>query len=154
SEENYIGNRLSKGDTRFRLIQDYKECLHDNIITINAIDSINQLEVAYKEYVNEKRCTCHFGPDIYTPGFNWLEISSNHATKKEAVLYLKEKFDYKRLICFGDNLNDLSMFEVADEKYAVENAHEILLNRADKIIESNNCNGVARFLRSIFECIT
>ncbi|MFC5653393.1 HAD hydrolase family protein [Paenibacillus solisilvae] len=25
----------------------------------------------------------------------------------------------EQLICFGDNLNDLGMFEAADEKYAV-----------------------------------
>ncbi|NGM84799.1 HAD family hydrolase [Paenibacillus sp. 7124] len=150
SEENYIKNRLSKGDMRFRLIQDYEECIHENIITVNAIASPQNLEKAYKEYINNEECTCHFGPDIYTPGFNWLEISSRHATKKEAVLYLKNKLNFERLVCFGDNLNDLPMFEVADEKYAVKNAHEIILNTADKIIESNNNNGVARYLKTVF----
>ncbi|WP_274520451.1 HAD family hydrolase [Paenibacillus beijingensis] len=55
------------------------------------------------------------------------------------------------MVCFGDNLNYLPMFEVADEKYAVKNAHEIVLNIADKIIECNNNNGVARYLKSVLQ---
>jgi Cof subfamily protein (haloacid dehalogenase superfamily) len=148
SEENYIGNRLGNGDRRFSLIHDYEECIHENIMTVNAIECPQNLETAYKEYINNEECVCHFGPDIYTLGFNWLEISSRQATKKEAVLYLKNKFNFERLVCFGDNLNDLPMFEAADEKYAVSNAHEIVLNTVDKIIESNNDNGVAKYLRT------
>ena len=32
----------------------------------------------------------------------------------------------RRLVVFGDNVNDLPMFEVADERYAVANATELL----------------------------
>lgn len=149
SEENYIGNRLSKRDRRFRIIKDYDECINENILTVNAIDKPQKLEKAFQIYVNNEECACHYGPDIYTPAFNWLEISSRYATKKEAVLYLKNKFNFEKVVCFGDNLNDLSMFEAADEKYAVSNAHETILNTADKIIESNNHNGVARFLKTV-----
>ncbi len=150
SEENYIGNRLSKGDRRFRCIEDYGDCLNEHILTVNAIDKRQHLVKAFQKYMNNEECTCHYGPDIYTPTFSWLEISSRYATKKEAVLYLKKEFQFEKVVCFGDNLNDLSMFEAADEKYAVSNAHETILNSADKIIESNNNNGVAKFLKSIF----
>ncbi|MBP1155098.1 MULTISPECIES: HAD family hydrolase [unclassified Paenibacillus] len=151
SEANYIGNRLSKGDTRFKLVNNYDECMNEHIITINAIDTFNKLEYAYKQFMNEPECNCHFGPDIYSPGYHWLEIADQRATKKEAVLFLKSKYNFKKLVCFGDNLNDLSMFEAADEKYAVSNAHEILRNKADKIIDSNNSNGVSTFLSSIYD---
>ena len=55
-------------------------------------------------------------------------------------------FRFDKLVCFGDNLNDLSMFEGADECYAVSNAHESVKQIATGIIDSNNNDGVARFL--------
>lgn len=150
SEENYIANRLSKGDRRFKCIGDYDECFNEHILTVNAIDKPQKLVKAFQVFSDNEECTCHYGPDIYTPPFNWLEISSRYATKKEAVLYLKKEFHFEKVVCFGDNLNDLSMFEAADEKYAVSNAHATILNTADKIIESNNNNGVAKFLKAAF----
>jgi Cof subfamily protein (haloacid dehalogenase superfamily) len=150
SEANYIGNRLEKGDRRFRLVEDYKACLHENIITVNAIDRPHRLEKAYQAYSANAACVCHFGPDIYTPGYHWLEIADSRATKMEAVLFIKENFHFDRVVCFGDNLNDLPMFDAADERVAVSNAHELVLNRADKIIGSNNEQGVAKYLSTVF----
>ena len=42
------------------------------------------------------------------------------------------------------------MFEIADESYAVENAHEDLKSKATAIIASNNDDGVAKFLAARF----
>ena len=47
---------------------------------------------------------------------------------------------------FGDGINDLEMFEVADECYAMSNAEPELKAAATKIIESNDNDGVARWL--------
>jgi hydroxymethylpyrimidine pyrophosphatase-like HAD family hydrolase len=52
-----------------------------------------------------------------------------------------------KMICFGDNLNDEPLFRIADEKYAVKNAYEKLKNLATGIIDSNNDDGVAKFLQ-------
>ena len=40
------------------------------------------------------------------------------------------------------------MFELADESYAVKNAHEDLKKCATGIIESNNDDGVAKWLEN------
>jgi len=53
-------------------------------------------------------------------------------------------FDY--ITCFGDNLNDLPMFEVSDRKIAVSNAKNEVLSAADQIIGSNNENSVAQWI--------
>jgi hypothetical protein len=42
------------------------------------------------------------------------------------------------------------MFEVTDEKYAVDNANELLKNKATKVIGNNNEDGVALFLKDYF----
>ncbi|WP_219836772.1 HAD family hydrolase [Paenibacillus sp. R14(2021)] len=150
SEAHYIVNRLSGGDARFRLVDSYEECLDESIITINAIDVPERLQATNDRFKQDAACICHYGPDIYTPGYHWLEIASYLATKREAVLDLKARYGFDRLVCFGDNLNDLPMFEAADEKYAVRNAHELVKLAADRLIGSNNENGVPRFLQSAF----
>ena len=50
------------------------------------------------------------------------------------------------MITFGDGKNDVDMFEIADECYAVSNAHEALKEKATGIIGSNNEDGVAKWL--------
>ena len=68
------------------------------------------------------------------------------ATKSNAVIQLKELLGCDKLIVFGDGKNDLDMFEIADECYAVSNAVEALKERATAVIGSNDEDGVAKWL--------
>ncbi|MCZ8521099.1 MULTISPECIES: HAD family hydrolase [Paenibacillus] len=147
SEALYIGNRTAGGDRRFTRVEDYRGVLGDSIITVNAIDPPGKLEAVFDRFRTHGACVCHYGPDVYAPDYHWLEISSSRATKREAVLALKDMGGYDELVCFGDNLNDLSMFEAADECYAVANAHPLALEAADGILASNEEHGVASYLR-------
>lgn len=67
-------------------------------------------------------------------------------SKANAVLRLKELLDAERVVSFGDGKNDIPLFEVSDECYAVENADIQLKEIATGIIESNECDGVAKWL--------
>ena len=49
-------------------------------------------------------------------------------------------------MAFGDALNDIPMFQIADECYAVENAVEELKALATGIITYNEQDGVAKWL--------
>jgi hydroxymethylpyrimidine pyrophosphatase-like HAD family hydrolase len=69
------------------------------------------------------------------------------ATKAAAIRQLKEMLGVERIVAFGDGRNDLSMFALADECYAVENAHPDLKAAATAVIGSNREDGVARWLR-------
>ena len=51
------------------------------------------------------------------------------------------------MVCFGDNANDLPMFAIADESYAVANATEAALLAAAGVVGSNHDDGVARHLQ-------
>lgn len=86
-----------------------------------------------------------FYHDVYSENY-CVEISSDRASKSGAALFLKEHFGFSKLVCFGDNLNDLSMFEGADECFAVENAKPQVRARANRVIASNLSDGVARYL--------
>ncbi len=83
--------------------------------------------------------------DIYS-GHRWIEIMPKGAGKSQAALELKEYLGADELVVFGDGGNDLSMFDAADRCYAVENADERLKQKADAVIESNENDGVARWL--------
>jgi hypothetical protein len=52
----------------------------------------------------------------------------------------------QRVVCFGDNHNDLSMFAVADEAYAVADAVDAVRAAATGVIGSNAGSGVVRWL--------
>jgi len=55
-----------------------------------------------------------------------------------------------RLVVFGDNNNDLPMFRIADESYAVSNAIPAVLAAATGVIGSNDDDAVARWVTDDF----
>jgi hydroxymethylpyrimidine pyrophosphatase-like HAD family hydrolase len=61
-------------------------------------------------------------------------------------MYLKEKYNYKNVIGFGDNLNDISLFEACNRCYAVANAQDELKKVANGVIMSNVEDGVVHWI--------
>ena len=81
---------------------------------------------------------------------HWLDIHHSNASKGGAIEVLKEMLGFERVICFGDNDNDLSMFALADESYAPSNANECVQLAATSVIGHHDEEGIARFLRERF----
>ncbi len=146
-EEHYIKDRLASNDRRFTQTDDLLSCFSKNVITILAIGKKEELVPAYKYVTGKYDFTCHYTVDIYSKAV-WLELTHKNANKRDAIKYLKDFMGFEKLVCFGDNLNDIPMFEIADEKYAVENAHELLKKNATGIIGCNDDDGVAKYLKS------
>lgn len=63
-----------------------------------------------------------FYRDSYAEDTWYLEAFSPDASKKNAVKKLREITGAKKIIAFGDNRNDIPMFEAADTAVAVETA--------------------------------
>lgn len=84
--------------------------------------------------------------DIYGPEIGILEAFSDQATKANAVRALAEDIGAERVVCFGDNINDLPMMAVADIAVAVENALPEVKEAADIVIGPNTSDAVARFI--------
>lgn len=81
----------------------------------------------------------------------WLEIMPQGTTKARGVNRLRRRLGFDRVVCFGDGINDLSLFEAADESYAVLNASDALKARADFVLrETNEQGAVPRALESLF----
>ncbi len=90
------------------------------------------------------RFQCYFQRDFYS-GDYWLEILPKGATKANAVKQLASMLSCDKIVAFGDGINDVEMFSIADECYAVENAEDVLKKLATGIIEKHTDDGVAKW---------
>ena len=128
----------------------WEELAVDHVFNIVAIGTKETLERVVEEMGPDARdnSTFHLQRDTYHPEDFYLEIAPKLASKAEAVLQLKHLLGATRLAVFGDNLNDLSMFTIADESYAVANAAIEVLEAATEVIDFNSNDGVARWLDS------
>lgn len=149
-QEEYVQNRLKKGDRRFVLVDDFSACHGKRLIAIVVIGDEHMLGPLFQNLKEHFDLAFHFSEDHYTKA-HWLEVSHPEATKKSAVQFLKDHLKVDRLVCFGDNLNDLSMFEAADEGYAVANGKPEVREAATRVIGDHNEDGVADFLQSEFK---
>ena len=136
------------GDIRENKVDSPDDLRAGDIFYVTCIGDPDSLYPVYEKY--KDRYHCVYQIDIYT-GEQWLEIMPYEATKANAVRQLKTMFRCDRVVAFGDGKNDIDMFEIADEGYAVSNAHEALKEKADGIILSNNEDGVARWLEENIE---
>lgn len=89
---------------------------------------------------------CHvvLAEDIYSAGQWWLELTSG--TKATAVAALTAELAAQRVTCFGDQLNDLPMFAIADVALAVANAAPEVRAAATQVIGANTDDGVAHWI--------
>lgn len=136
-----------KGDKRTRSVQTTDALTMGNCFYITCIDKPDKLEPLYQKYRDAFHCV--YQKDIYS-GEQWLEIMPQAASKANAVLQLKERLGCGRVVAFGDGKNDLDLFEIADEGYAVENAVDELKAIAAGVIGSNEEDGVAKWLEQHF----
>lgn len=132
-----------KGDKRWREVTDNEQLLAGNVFYFTCIDLKEKLEPIYEKY--KHRYHVVFQQDIYTKD-QWLEIMPAEASKANAILQLKQLLGCDSVVSFGDASNDIDMFEISDESYAVANALEELKMVATGVIESNNDDGVAKWL--------
>ncbi len=87
-----------------------------------------------------------FYPDANTPEITMIEAFPAGASKRNGIRRLKELTGADRVVVFGDNLNDLPMFEEADVAVAVSNALPEVKAKADVVIGDHNDNVVAAYI--------
>lgn len=137
-----------KGDVRTNPVVAAAGLIQGDCFYMTCIDEPEKLEPLYEMYKDQYHCV--YEQDLYTKE-QWLEIMPREASKSNAVLQLKERLQCDRLVVFGDGKNDIDMFEVADECYAVSNAVCELKKRATGVIGSNEEDGVARWLKNNYK---
>ena len=90
-------------------------------------------------------------PEAYV-GCYFLTILHKDADKSHGIKSVSEyvDFDLSKLTVFGDNFNDIGMFELAGNSVAVANAQEGVKKLADIILpHTNDEDAVAKYLKGI-----
>lgn len=134
-----------KNDIRKRPVQDNESLFAGEAFYFTCIDEEELLLKVFNILKEDVRFNCIYQKDIYSKE-QWLEILPAKATKANAILQLKKIYGCNRIISFGDGRNDISMFNISDECYAVKNANPELKSIATGIIPSNNEDGVVKWL--------
>lgn len=132
-----------QADVRDNPVNSRKDLYKGDVFYFTLIDDEEKLLPLYMRFKN--RYSCIYSRDIYS-GNQWLEIMPSGTNKANAILKLKELLGCTKIISFGDAKNDIPMFEISDECYAVENADDRLKEIATAVIGSNNDDGVAKWL--------
>ena len=141
----YISNR-KKADPRFRPISSKEELYQGETFYYTCIGEREELQPVYDLFSQDTRFRCTLQQELYRPEY-WCEIMPAKATKAEAISQLKKLWNCDRVVSFGDAINDIPMFEISDECYAVENAVDELKAIATGMIGSNESDGVAGWLK-------
>ncbi len=147
----YLSSR--KNDPRLRPVNTFDTLFDGQPFYFTFVGEQADLAPLYRQLVQDTAYTCTFQQELYRPEY-WLEIMPRRATKAEAARTLKQMLGFSRMIAFGDAVNDLALFETADEAYAVANAADALKKRANAVIASNDADGVALWLAANSEIPT
>ena len=139
----YLSKR--KGDRRLRPLEDGERLYDGNVFYYTCIGEKEELMPLYEIFSGDERFRCTLQQELYRPEY-WCEIMPRKATKAEAIRTLKNLWKCDRIVSFGDAINDIPMFQMSDECYAVENAVPELKRAATGIVDSNDRDGVAKWL--------
>ncbi len=135
----------------FLYTPDFARLSPEGVIFFTLLDTRERLDPVQEALSRLPSLTVTTYRDVYSADLWYLEVFSGEASKRNGALYLKETYGFDRVVGFGDNKNDLSLFEACDRAYAVENAREELKAAATGVIGPNTDDGVARWLLANFE---
>lgn len=137
----YLKSR--EGDKRINPVDKFEDLLKGEKFYITCIDDEEKLLPIYKKYKDDFKCL--YQKDYYSD-YYWLEIMPKNTTKANAALKLKEMLQCDELVVFGDEINDIDMFKIAHKAVAVANAKDELKPYATEFTDSNENDGVAKYL--------
>lgn len=146
----YLNDRIKAKDKRLSQVNDFKEVLKEHVVCftiINEKEKLIELEEELK-YRYSDVLEIHIMENKYSPGWYWLSIHDKNATKAKAIETLVKKMSFEKheTIVFGDEVNDIKMFKMADKAVAVKNAKAKLKKYAKEIIGENQEDSVVKYI--------
>lgn len=141
--QRYLG--LRKGDRRLNPLYGKYNLYEGEVFYFTCIGEKGDLLPLYQALKDNEHYNCTLQQELYRQEY-WCEIMPKKATKANAILQLKDLWKCDKIISFGDAINDIPMFKISNECYAVRNAVAELKAIANGIIESNENNGVVKWL--------
>ena len=136
---------LRQGDRRLRPVASREELFRGDKFYFTCIGERAALEPVHAFFAQDVRFRCTLQQELYRPEF-WCEIMPARATKANAIQKLCRLLGGERIVSFGDAINDIPMFQISQEAYAVANAAGELKAIATGVIGSNDSGAVAQWL--------
>lgn len=150
-EQDFINARIDNPYKEFHTEADlHSELQHilGNTLLFYAMQPTDTAREAWQEVSRVAGLNPIFYHDIFGPEIGILEVFSDTASKAAAIADVKRLTGARRVVVFGDNINDLAMMRAADEAVAVENALQEVKDAADVVIGPNTADSVARWILS------
>lgn len=142
-ERIFIEERMRQDPGAFRRVERYSL---QNGVYISMQDRRDVVESIRDRLTEIPGVDCVLYSDAYL-GDNWyLEAFSAQAGKANGVRRLRERLGARRVVAFGDNLNDLGMLAQADLACVVANGEPEAIAAADRLVGRNDEDGVAAFI--------
>lgn len=150
---------------KLKLILANLDLIEDNLVLLDNIDIYQGIiSCKTKDDVKQLSQFIDTEKDLYISYISapyYQNISKNHYTvnvnlkttnKGQTINYLLSYLNISKddSICFGDNINDLSMFDSCNVKVAMDNAASIIKQKATYITLSNDNDGVSYFINKYF----
>lgn len=134
---------------------DYRELMHveknPTIISIDQLVAYDCTKILLTDFSYVEELTDKFKDKvtvIVTDEERLIQVMSPQASKEQAVAHLLGTYElsFADTICFGDDYNDLGLFQSCGHTVAMGNAVDSLKEIADEITASNDNEGVAAVL--------
>jgi len=138
------------GETRLGPTENIRDTFADNVVALTVVDTFQRLQSLAQQLREEfdGHLETHFFENIYSPPWWWLTIHDKKACKSIAIKTLLDitGFSDTDAVVFGDNLNDIKMFESASRAIAVENAIDEVKQHANEVTGSNEDDSVIKYI--------
>lgn len=149
-EKQFMPERSKPGIKHFNVPADGCSQLPSDLTRTLLLYSVQPWERAKALYDNVLEEHLKVSPlcyhDVYGAEWGQLEVFAPTANKAEAIEQVASDVRADRIVAFGDNVNDLPLFRLADEGIAVANAVPELQARATDVIASNSEPSVAEYI--------
>ena len=142
-ERQFVAKR-QKLYRRFEQVDNY--ALGGNVVYINGIDDKDTMQKIADDLKGIDGIKFSHYLDTYSRDKYFVEVYIEDAGKWNTLLRLKNMYGFDRVVVFGDNANDVEMMSNSDTAIAVGNALPPALEVADVVIDTNDNDGVAKYL--------
>ena len=149
-----LTNDVERNFFEVRKDNDYKSFSKVNEITVSDDDKVIYFTMVDEYHKLSKICEeiSHIhgaSPTLYSDNYSdlyFLEVFSSNATKARGMEKIKRLTGAKKVVAFGDNLNDIEMLKSADVGIAVADAAPQVREIADLVIGNSFEDAVALYL--------
>lgn len=147
-ERAFVASRIHSPYKTFVQVEHYPEALADGdtLMFLLALPGAEEARAFCEIFSAIPGLICYYYADEYGSGGCLLEIYPEGCTKASALARVMELTGARRIVSFGDNINDVPMFRISAQSCAVANAVPKTRAAATCVIGANTENGVARWL--------